>query len=290
MAKKDFYTVLGLDRGASEKEIKSAYRKLAKKYHPDLNQGNRQAEEKFKEVTEAYEILSDKEKKAQYDRFGMAMFDGGAENYQYHDPGGGYGDYWREYRSSDTMDDLFENIFGDIFKSRKTPKTVNTELTISFEEAMFGCDKILQISGMNSKKIQVHIPAGIEEGQSIRINRNSDNTNSEIGEIQIKIHIQEKPGYERKGMDLYTTQNIPFTTAALGGEARLKTLYGDVQCKIPAGTQSGSKIRLKGKGVVSMKNPSVYGDEYVTIGIQVPRHTTLKEKRILEQYASFVSV
>jgi molecular chaperone DnaJ len=311
MAKRDFYTVLGLDRNASEKEIKSAYRKLAKKYHPDLNQGNRQAEEKFKEVTEAYEILSDKEKRNQYDRFGMAMFDDTAGGYDYGRQSSSYGTDWSGFGSSDSMDDLFGDIFGNIFgekNNRNTHysgsywtngarKTVNTELTIGFEEAVFGCDKILQISGANSRRIQVHIPAGIDEGQCVRINGNGDSRNAEIGEIRIKIHIQEKPGYERKGMDLYTTQNIPFTTAVLGGEACFKTLDGTVRCRIPAGTQSGSKIRLKGKGVVSMKNPSVKGDAYVTVGIEVPRNSTSEEKRILEQYArerrkhpSFVSV
>jgi molecular chaperone DnaJ len=312
MVKQDFYTVLGVKRGASEKEIKNAYRKLAKKYHPDLNQGDRQAEEKFKEVTEAYEILSDKEKRAQYDRFGMAMFDpeagsydsGGSgrsyENYKDFSNFNQYGNYRRSYRSSGTTDDMFDDLFGTFFGNRSGgghesqytgsyrsnggKQTVNTELTIRFEEAALGCDKILQLSGIDHKKIQVHIPAGIDEGQCVRINRTEDYGNLEI---LIKIHIQEKPGYDRKGLDLYTTQNISFTTAALGGEARFSTLYGEVRCKIPAGTQSGSKIRLKGKGITSMKNPSVHGDEYVTIEIQVPRTSSPAEKRILEQYASY---
>jgi molecular chaperone DnaJ len=299
METRDFYTVLGLDRGASDKEIKNAYRKLAKKYHPDLNQGNRQAEEKFKEVTRAYEVLSDKEKRAQYDRFGMAMFDDTAGGYSYNGQNSAYDDYWNTYDSSDTIDDFFEDIFGDIFRDRENKdsfhsgsywtnrnrKTMNTELTIDFEEAVFGCDKILQISGITNKKIQVHIPAGIDEGQCVRINGNGNSGNQDIGEIRIKIHIREKSGYDRKGLDIYTTQNIPYTTAVLGGEACFPTLYGNVCCKIPAGTQSGSKIRIKGKGIVSMKNPSVCGDEYVTIGIEVPRSLTQEEKRILEQYA-----
>jgi molecular chaperone DnaJ len=196
------------------------------------------------------------------------------------------------------MDDWFEDIFGDIFNSgngksrfsgnyqrRNSRKSVSTDLTISFEEAVFGCDKILQISGTNSKKIQVHIPAGIDEGQCVRIHGDQ----SDIGEIRIKIHIQEKNGYVRKGMDIYTTQNIPFTTASLGGEACFETLYGNVSCRIPAGTQCGSKIRLKGKGVVSMKNPSVKGDAYVTVGIEVPRSCGSEEKQILEQYRNIQS-
>jgi molecular chaperone DnaJ len=300
MAKRDFYTVLGLDRGASEKEIKNAYRKLAKQYHPDLNQGSKQAEEKFKEVTEAYEVLSDKEKKAQYDLYGMAMFDDMAENSSYGAAGSGFGNFRREYRKSgrnaDSVDDLFEDLFGgmfhhsDSYRSYGTRKTMQTDLTIGFEEAVLGCSKILQISGETNRTIQVHIPAGIDEGQTVRINVSDTSGNGEVSELRIRVHIQEKPGYERKGLDLYTTQNIPYTTAVLGGEASLTTLYGKVRCRIPAGTQSGSKIRLKGKGVVSMKNPSVYGDAYVTIGIEVPRQSTPEEKRILEQYASLVSV
>jgi molecular chaperone DnaJ len=194
------------------------------------------------------------------------------------------------------MGDIFDDIFGNIFEGRgengfrssggfrsnNDRKVVNTELAIHFEEAVFGCDKTLQLPGINGKKIQVHIPAGIDEGQHIRINGND---NLENLEIRIKIHIQEKPGYDRKGLDIYTTQNIPYTVAVLGGETCFKTLYGDVRCKIQSGTQSGSKIRLKGKGIVSMKNSSVRGDEYVTVGIEVPKNPSPEEKQLLEQYA-----
>jgi molecular chaperone DnaJ len=280
MVKRDFYTVLGLDKGANDKEIKSAYRKLAKKYHPDLNQGDKQAEEKFKEVTEAYEILSDKEKRAQYDRFGMSMFDEGGTQ------AGNNGGSWNWYGDAESADDIFENFFGDIFGDRgsgfwsgKRKKAVNADITIDFDEAVFGCDKILNISGTGNKRVQVHIPAGIDEGQSVRIS-GDDNL-----EILLKIHIREKIGYDRKGLDIYTTQNIPYTVAVLGGEACFTTLYGDVSCKIQPGTQSGSKIRLKGKGVTSVKNPNIKGDEYVTVGIAVPRYSSPEEKRILEKYA-----
>jgi molecular chaperone DnaJ len=292
MAKRDFYTVLGLERGASEQEIKNAYRKLAKKYHPDLNPGNKQAEEKFREVTEAYEVLSDKEKKAQYDRFGMAMFDDGA----YTGAGGNGSDFWGGSGGSDHIDDLFEDLFGGIFggreredahsfggyRSRGMRRTVDTDLSLSFEEAALGCDKILQFSGNGMRKIQVHIPAGIDEGERVRVNANLDGENMEIG---IEIHIQAKKGYERKGQDIYITQNIPYTVAVLGGEANFTTLYGAVQCKIPAGTQSGSKIRLRGKGIPSRQNPSMLGDEYVVIGIDVPKHSTPEERQLLERYA-----
>lgn len=307
MKKRDFYEVLGLTKGASEKEIKSAYRKLAKKYHPDTNQGNEEAERKFKEVTEAYEVLSDAEKKKLYDRFGMAAFDSSMENDGYAETGGDWtysGDFgkngnFRDFHySSGKMDDLFGDFFGDMFggssgafhrhfghgESRSEPENMQAEITISFEEAAFGCEKLMRISGTAEKRLQVYIPAGIGEGQSVRLKGKgySGVYGGKAGDLLIKVHIQEKPGYERKGQDVYTSQNVPFTTAALGGEASFQTLYGKVSCRIPAGTQSGSKIRLKGKGIVSMKDSSVYGDAYVTIGIEVPKHLTPEEKRALE--------
>jgi molecular chaperone DnaJ len=250
-------------------------------------------------VTEAYEILSNKEKRALYDKVGMAMFDDSVKTKHYSGNSENYNRYYHNSRtengSSDTFDDLFDDIFGTMFGGRKShfskhaegyrsrytakeePEILNTELTISFDEAAFGCDRFFELSGQNNAKIQVHIPAGIDEGQCVRVKRNDT-------EIRIKIHIQEKQGYLRKGMDIYTTQNIPFTTAVLGGETCFKTLYGDVLCSIPAGTQSGSKIRLKGKGIVSMKDASAKGDAYVTVGIEVPRTLSSEEKRILEQY------
>lgn len=308
MKKRDFYEVLGLTKGASEKEIKSAYRKQVKKYHPDTNQGNEEAERKFKEVTEAYEVLSDTEKKKLYDRFGMVAFDSSMGNGGQAETGGdrtyssnfGKSGNFREFHySSGKMDDLFGDFFGDMFgdncgtfqrhfgrgESRSDSGDMQTEITISFEEAAFGCEKLLRISGTSEERLQVFIPAGIGEGQSVRLKGKgySGTHGGKTGDLLIKVHIQEKPGYERKGLDVYTSQNIPFTTAALGGEAYFQTLYGKVSCRIPAGTQSGSKIRLREKGIVSMKDSSMYGDAYVTIGIEVPKHLTQEEKRALEE-------
>lgn len=309
MAKRDYYEVLGLSKVADEKEIKRAYRKLAKKYHPDTNAGNADAEQKFKEVTEAYNVLSDSEKRKLYDQFGFAAFDesAGAGGRQY---GAGAGDFdfgnggrYTEYHfEGGDMGDIFEDLFGGMFGggSRQqfhhgfTGRTGNTpqkgrdmeyDITISFEEAAFGCDKRFAFEGNQRVALEVHIPAGIDEGQSVRLKgKGYPGTGGMApGDLFLKVYIAPKAGYERKGMDVYTTENIPYTTAVLGGDAIFQTLQGPVRCKIPAGTQSGSKIRLKGKGIVSMKNPLVQGDAYVTVQIAVPKSVTPSEKRILQE-------
>lgn len=258
-AKRDYYEVLGVRRDAEEKEIKHAYRKLAKQYHPDTNAGDRNAEQRFKEATEAYEILSDPEKRKQYDRFG---FD---------------------------EDDFFENLFGGGFGRRREQRgrDLESELTISFEEAAFGCKKNIRLSGSFDQQLEVTIPAGIEEGQSVRLKGKgypgSSFYGTQNGDLFLNIHIAAKPGYERKGLDVYTTEKIPYPTAVLGGEAVFHTLYGDVKCRIPAGTQSGSRIRLRQKGIVSMKNPAVHGDAYVEIQIAVPKNVSPQEAQLLRE-------
>lgn len=286
MARRDYYDVLGIQRNADEKEVKHAYRKLAKKYHPDANSHNQQAEQKFKEITEAYDVLSDPEKRKQYDQFGF-----------------GDGDRYTEYHFGDeNMEDIFGDIFGNLFEGasrqnfrqgfgrrtgsrQKRGQDIESDITISFEEAAFGCDKRISLEGSRKQVLQVHIPAGVEEGQSVRLSGKGYPGTGGMpdGDLLLKVHIAEKKGYERKGMDVYTTEKIPYTTAVLGGETVFHTLYGDVKCTIPAGTQSGSKIRLKQKGIVSMKNPDVRGDAYVTIQIAVPRTITPQEKRKLQE-------
>lgn len=307
MVKRDLYDILGLKKNASEKEIKSAYRKLAKKYHPDTNPGDKAAEQKFKEVTESYNILSDAEKRKLYDRFGMAAFDGSMGNGDFSEPGKqgyesgfhpfGDGSYYREYHySGQNADNIFGDLFGDMFHGnpfqnhfkggfqeedifeRTKGKNSYADITIDFEEAAFGCDKLLHIEGNTRETLQVHIPAGIDEGQSVRLKGKG-----QAGDLLLKVHILEKPGYRREGKDVYVTENIPYTTAVLGGTARFRTLYGPVECKVPAGTQSGSKIRIKNKGIVAMNHPEIHGDEYVTIQIQVPKNVTAEEKRIMEE-------
>ena len=304
MGKKDYYEVLGLNRSADEAEIKRAYRKLAKKYHPDATPGDKQAEQKFKEITEAYNVLSDSEKKKLYDQYGAAAFEEGFEASRGRTGGPGYQEF--HFTNAD-MGDIFENLFGDLFhghdagtfhsrteskfggnRFRRKGADVHADMEISFDEAVTGCDKILQLRDENGKigSLQVHIPAGIDDGQIVRLKEKgqSGEGGGPAGDIMLKIHIMPKPGYERKGNDVYVTVTIPYTTAVLGGEAIVPTLTGKVSCKIAAGTQSGSKIRLKNKGIQSMKNHGQKGDEYIVIQIEVPKNLTPDERQKLMEY------
>ena len=307
---KDYYEVLGVDKNADDETIKKAYRKLAKKYHPDTNAGNAEAEKKFKEISEAYAVLSDKEKRKEYDQFGNGDFgydpDQGYQEFHFEGGnmddimeelfghmggmghmGGGFGSD-RSHRSSRTSfyNNGFDTGFEGGFAGSSMNNNIETEMTISFDDAVFGCDKLISLQDPHSsapKKLKVHIPAGIASGQTVRL-KGKGRTSS--GDLLIKVTVEEKIGYDRKGMDIYTTVNIPYEIAALGGEATIPTLYGNVKCKIKEGTQSGCKIRLKGKGVVSMKNSSQYGDQYATVQIQVPRHLSEEAKQKLREYAA----
>ena len=335
--KKDFYEILGLTKGADEQAIKKAYRKLAKKYHPDTNEGDKDAAQKFREVSEAYEILSDPEKKKLYDLYGMAAFDEGAmyENARRkQDANGGRWQQWSggpgtngrrwhwasgnfsdenaphdDFMHDSFMYGNFENAgersgwFHDIFQgmrfgrqgkgaayegfSSRSSKDLHADLTVSFREAALGCEKTFSIDTPGPTKISVHIPAGIEEGKTLRLKGKglTDGQDGRPGDLLLQIHIEADPVYERQGKDVYTSAQIPFTTAVLGGKVKMHTLHGTVECHIPAGTQSGSKIRLKNKGIVSMKNKNEYGDEYITIQIQVPKTPSAEELDLIRELA-----
>ena len=330
MAKKrDYYEVLEVSKTATDAEIKKAYRKLAKKYHPDMNKDNPQAEELFKEVTESYNVLSDKEKRKLYDQFGHAAFDeGAAQGGAYGNGGAGAGGFGGQgfgngsfHYSGDNLDDIFDGIFGggfkssgfggkgfgsgfgdeeDLFRGSRGQRTraregedVLAKVDVTFEEAALGADKVIRFRSPDGtdQSLQVHIPAGIDSGQKIRLKgKGMPGINGgEAGSLLLEVTVHDKPGFERKGMDLYTTVEIPFETAALGGEAIVPTLTGKVSCKIKEGTQSGTKIRLKGKGIVSMKNPSQKGDEYAVIQIRVPKHLSPDAKQKLSEYAKAAS-
>ena len=332
-AKRDYYEVLGVSRDADKNTIKKAYRKLAKKYHPDTNQGNAQAAERFKEATEAYNILSDPEKKKMYDQFGHAAFDGsgaaggayggaysrnGGGTYQYAGPDGTFHEY--HFEGNGDMDDFLKNIFGGSFggfggATRSSSKgsrsgfsgsgfgesgsygnysqggaDVTAEITVGFDEAAFGCEKVIHLTENNGKAVgkalKIKIPAGIDTGKSIRLRGkgNPGINGGKAGDLLLKVKVASKPGYERKGMDVYTTVRVPFTTAVLGGEAKVETLHGNVLCKINPGTQSGTKIRLRGKGIVSMKDKNQHGDQYVTVQIDVPGNLSEEAKRKLREF------
>ena len=300
--KRDYYDVLGISKQASNQEIKKAYRKLAKKYHPDTNPGDEEAEKLFKEVTEAYNVLSDEEKRKLYDQFGHAAFDGGTDPYESHfRSGNSENGTHREYYYSGNMDDIFDDVFGSFFnRGRRTnpfaseedfdfgssrAADITSEITVSFREAALGCEKRISFDDESLGSLDVKIPAGIAEGQSIRLRgKGRSGRNGKAGDLIIRIHIRDDRRFSRDGKDVYITKNIPFTTAALGGEVNVDTLYGTVRCKVPAGSQPGSKLRLKNKGIVSMKNKDSYGDEYVIIQVDVPKNLTERERKLLQEF------
>lgn len=304
MQKRDYYEILGISRNADEGSIKKAYRKLAKKYHPDTNGGNPQAEQKFKEITEAYNVLSDSEKRKLYDQFGHSAFDGsmGSGGSAYENPGANY----REFHFEDgNADDIFRDIFGDLFRGgfhesgfsgkgfengfgngsfyrRNYPEKgsdIEASLKISFDEAAFGGERIVTLrdEAGHTQSLKIRIPAGIDTGKAIRLRGKggAGRNGGENGDLLLRVTVLGKPGFTRKGMDIYTTVQVPFSTASCGGEIRVKTISGDVLCKIREGTKNGTKIRLRGKGIVSMKNPSVRGDQYVTVQVQMPQHSSI---------------
>ncbi len=345
--KRDYYEVLGVDKGADDAAIKKAYRALAKKYHPDMNPGDKEAEAKFKEASEAYAVLSDAEKRKQYDQFGHAAFEGGA--------GGGF-----DFNFSD-MGDIFGDIFGDFFgggRSRRSNgpmqgQNIRTRIVIDFEEAVFGCEKEIDVSikdectschgtgakagtspvtctkcggkgqvmytqqslfgAMRSvqtcpdcngtgkmikdkcpdchgtgyissrKKIQVSVPAGIDDGQSIRIRGKGEPgvNGGPRGDLLVEVSVRRHPIFQRDGYNLYSTAPISFAQAALGGDVRISTIDGDVLFNIKAGTQTDTKIRLRGKGVPSLRNKSMRGDQYVTLVVQVPEKLNAAQREAL---------
>lgn len=352
--KRDYYEVLGVDKNADEAAIKKAYRALAKKYHPDMNPGDAEAERKFKEASEAYAILSDSEKRKQYDQFGHAAFENGG--------GGGYGGF--DFNSAD-FGDIFGDIFGDLFggsRSRRTSNgpmkgaNVRTSVRITFEEAVFGVEKEIELnlkeecptckgsgakpgtaketctkcggkgqvvltqqsffgtmrnvqtcpvcggtgkiikekctdcrgSGYisNRKKIQVTIPAGIDNGQSIRIRDKGEPgvNGGPRGDLLVEVIVQRHPIFQRQDYNIFTTVPITFPIAALGGEIMIDTVDGKVIYDVKPGTQTDTKVRLKGKGVPTLRNKDVRGDHYVTLVVTVPDKLSHEAKELLRQY------
>ena len=353
--KRDYYEVLGVSKTASDSEIKSAYRKLAKKYHPDMNPGDKEAEAKFKEASEAYAILSDADKRRKYDQFGHAAFDGGA--------GGGAGGF--DFNGFD-MGDIFGDIFGDFFggggRSRSANngpmkgQNVRVSVHLTFEEACFGTEKEIELnikedcakchgtgakpgtqpetcskcggkgkvvftqqslfgvvrnvqacpdchgtgkiikdrcpdcggSGYISrrKKISVSIPAGIDNGQSIRIRDKGEPgiNGGPRGDLLVQVIVGRHPIFQRQDYDIYSTAPITFAQAALGAEVRIKTIDGDVMYTVKPGTQTDTRVRLRGKGVPTTRNKQVRGDHYVTLVVQVPTKMNAEQKELLKAF------
>ena len=351
--KRDYYEVLGVSKTASDDEIKKAFRTLAKKYHPDMHPGDKECEEKFKEAQEAYAVLSDAEKRKQYDQFGHAAFDG---------TGGGAGGF--DFSGMD-MGDIFGDLFGDFFGGGSRRKTndgpmkgsnLRTSVRITFEEAIFGCEKEIEMvlkdechtchgtgakpgttpetcpkcggkgkvvftqqsffgtvqnvqtcpdchgtgkiirekcpdcggTGYTSsrKKIKVTIPAGIDNGQSVRIREKGEPgvNGGPRGDLLVEVTVSRHPIFQRQDVHIFSTAPISFAQAALGGDVRIKTVDGDVIYTVKPGTKTDTKVRLKGKGVPSLRNPQVRGDHYVTLVIQTPEKLSPEAKEVLRHF------
>ncbi len=357
-AKRDYYEVLGVDKNADEAALKKAYRALAKKYHPDMNPGDKDAEKKFKEASEAYAILSDPDKRRQYDQFGHAAFDGGAGA-----GAGGFGGF--DFGGAD-FGDMFGDIFGDLFggagrrgRANNGPMkgmNIHKSIRITFEEAIFGCEKELELvlkdpcqkcngtgakpgtspqtcpkcggrgqvvytsqsffgtvqnvqtcpdchgSGKiirekcpdcggtgyvaSKKKIKVTIPAGIDNGQSVRIrDKGEPGTNGgPRGDLLVEVNVSRHPIFQRQDMHIFSTVPISFAQAALGGDIRVKTVDGEVIYTVKPGTKTDTKVRLKGKGVPSLRNAQIRGDHYVTLVIQTPEKLSAEAKEALRRF------
>ena len=360
--KRDYYEVLGVDKNADDATIKKAYRQLAKKYHPDMNPGDKEAEVKFKEASEAYAVLSDPDKRRQYDQFGHAAFEGGAGG-----GAGGFGGF--DFNGAD-MGDIFGDIFGDLFGGSRGRRANNgpmqganlrTQVRVTFEEAVFGCEKEIELTlkdecgschgtgakpgtspvtcpkcggkgqvvytqqsmfGMvqnvrpcpdcngtgkiikekcpdcygtgyiaSKKKISVSIPAGIDNGQSIRRRGKGEPgvNGGPRGDLLVEVIVARHPIFQRQDMNIYSTAPISFATAALGGTVRIKTVDGEVEYDVKAGTQTDTRVRLKGKGVPSLRNKSTRGDHYVTLVVQVPTDLSKDAKEALRTYDDIVN-
>ncbi len=358
--KRDYYEVLGVSRSASEDEIKKAYRKLAKKYHPDLNPGNAEAEQKFKEVNEAYEVLSDSNKKARYDQFGFAGVD---PNYGAGAGGGGGFGGFTDFDFGD-LGDIFGSFFGGGFggnsrSSRSGPQrgeSIRVGVTVSFEEAAFGCEKEVTVDRVDQcptckgsgcepgttpevctqcggsgqvqqrrqtpmgvfattttcpkcggrgkiihspckdcngtgqqrkrKTIQVNIPAGIDNGQtiSLRGQGNAGRNGGPAGDLLITVTVRPHQLFRREGNDVLCEAPITFTQAVLGGEMEIPTIDGKVKYDIPEGTQTGTTFRLRGKGIPNL-NGRGRGDQYVTVYIETPRNLNREQKEALKKFS-----
>jgi curved DNA-binding protein len=294
MASKDYYQALGVNKGASPEEIKKAFRKLALKYHPDKNPGDKEAEEKFKEINEAYAVLSDPEKKAQYDRFGSSGFH---QRYSQEDIFRGFdvGDMFRDMGFG--TDEIFSRIFGHggpghrrgfhYNVGRQPGENFTMEVKVGFLEAFSGGEKRVAFKRNGRREdIKVKIPAGVDSGAKLRIpgKGGEGQRGGDPGDLILVVQVGSDPRFVREGDDITTERQIRFSEAALGTSLDLETLDGTKRIKVPAGIQPGTRIRLKGLGFPRM-GESVRGDLYVRIGVSVPEQLTASQRELLEQLA-----
>ncbi|MGC1240476.1 MAG: J domain-containing protein [Chryseosolibacter sp.] len=302
MEYKDYYQVLGVDNKASQEEIKKAYRKLAVKYHPDKNPGNKTAEEKFKELSEANEVLGDPEKRKQYDKLGanwkqyqQAGFDqgqyagGGRRTYSY----GSAED--AEYFSGSGFSDFFESFFGRGNQRGYSPyghadfddfpqRDLTGEISIPLEEAYHGTERIVDLGG---EKIKIKIKPGAYDGLTLRAKGKGQKSRSgKAGDLHLNIKVLTHPGYERKGDDLYMEAPVDLFTALLGGKQEVDTLSGKINITLKEGTQNGKVVRLKEKGMPVYGKNGQYGDLYIKLLVKLPEHLTTHQRQALQKLKS----
>jgi curved DNA-binding protein len=295
---KDYYKVLGVERNASEEDIRKAYRKLAMKFHPDRNPNDKEAEERFKEINEAYQVLSDSKKRAHYDRLGSDYSNwqqrGAPGDFNWDQYGGGgfpggvrveYGDLDDLFGGAGGFSDFFRTIFGrgaegtgtsTRTRARQQPQGYQQELTITLEEAYNGTTRLLQSDG---KQKQVRIPAGVRTGSKVRVAGAGPNGL----DLYLIVEVQDDKRFERRGNDLHTVATVDIFTAILGGEAEVETLSGKIKLNVPAGTQPEQVFRLAGRGMPSIKNANEKGDLYVRLKVQTPKYLSPKQRELLEE-------
>jgi curved DNA-binding protein len=313
-AYEDYYKILGVSKSATETELKKTYRKLAMQYHPDRNPGDKSAEEKFKKINEAYAVLGDKDKRAQYDRFGSAGFH---QRYSQEDIFRGFdvGDLFKDMGFG--SEDIFSRIFGnarrgggygqgfggrsrgpghhaeDLFGGGYGPEAyapqgrdLSMDLSIDFMEAINGCEKkIAYIVDGGRNEITVKIPRGISSGQKLRLGGKGERGRaSASGDLYVTIQVQEHPVFKREGDDILVEKEIKLSEALLGTTIEVPTVSGTSKIKVPSGIQSHTRLRLKGCGVHHFKD-SGQGDEYVKIIVQIPKHLTAQQKKLIETLA-----
>lgn len=284
---KNYYDTLGVKKDASEKEIKQAFRRLAKQYHPDANPDNPQAEARFKEINEAYEVLSDAEKRAQYDQLGSA----------YQQFGGNGGP--RYYTNVDVDDSAFADILESLFSgfggfgrsgrgpayTRQAPTDghdIEQPVTISLREAYQGATRLVSRGG---RKVKVTIPRGATTGTKVRLAGEGEPgaAGGRAGDLYLVVEVEDDPRFKRQGDDLYVDVDVDLFTALLGGTVEAPTLERPVKLKIPAGTQSGRLFRVAGKGMPKLRQPDAHGDLYARALIKIPVHLTDEQRRLVEQ-------
>lgn len=290
MAKRDYYEVLGVSKSASDDEIKKAYRKLAVKYHPDKNPGDKEAEEKFKEISEAHEVLSDKQKRARYDQFGHAGVGGnsaGAGGNPF--AGGSYSFNGQKFNfdfgGGGGLDDILGSIFGFGGGQRRPSRGTDyrTTVVLNFEEAVFGTTKIISADG---KDLKVKIPAGIDDGMSIRLTGKGGPApkGGTKGDLYVSVRVKPHKRLTREGSIILSEKTISMVDAALGTEVDVETVDGNVRMRVPAGTQSGTPFKLSGHGVPLMRTDGDRGPHIVTIIVETPKNLSKRQKELLEEF------